>query len=350
MKPHQIYQKIRGQRSKKISLRWQLTLFVSSELVACVLLALGLYYLLKDVIPIKPSMLLFIVLIVVSLAIGALITSFVAKYFFDPIRKLSNKMDQVASGDFTVRLDDRSPSNEIMEVYSGFNMMVSQLQATEILQSDFVSNVSHEFKTPINAIQGYSTLLQSCDSLSQDQQKYLDKILFNTQRLSHLVDSVLLLSKIENQTIPAKSNQYRLDEQIRQSIVALEPLWAKQETIFDIDLECIDYTGNEMLMHHVWNNLISNAIKFSPKSSTVAIRLIKDGKKAIFTIDNIGEPLSEDVIRHLFDKFYQADSSHKAEGNGLGLALVKRILDFSEDEITAENIPGGCRFTVTLKL
>lgn len=350
MKPHQIYQKIRDQRSKKISLRWQLTLFVSSELVACVLLALGLYYLLKDVIPIKPSMLLFVVLIVVSLAIGALITSFVAKFFFDPIHKLSNKMDQVASGDFTVRLDDHSPSNEIMEVYSGFNMMVSQLQATEILQSDFVSNVSHEFKTPINAIQGYSTLLQSCDALSEDQQKYLDKILFNTQRLSHLVDGVLLLSKIENQTIPAKSNQYQLDEQIRQSIVALEALWEKQETNFDIDLECIQYTGNEMLMHHVWNNLINNAIKFSPKGSTVTIRLSKEDNNAVFTIDNMGEPLSDDVIRHLFDKFYQADSSHKAEGNGLGLALVKRILDFSEDEITAENIPSGCRFTVTLKL
>lgn len=350
MKPHQIYQKIRDQRSRKISLRWQLTLFVSSELVACVLLALGLYYLLKDVIPIKPSMLLFIVLIVVSLAIGALITSFVAKYFFGPIRKLSNKMDQVASGDFTVRLDDHSPSNEIMEVYSGFNMMASQLQATEILQSDFVSNVSHEFKTPINAIQGYSTLLQSCDSLTADQQKYLDKILFNTQRLSHLVDSVLLLSKIENQTIPTKSKQYRLDEQIRQSIVGLEPLWDKQETSFDIDLECILYTGNEMLMHHVWNNLINNAIKFSPKGSTVTIRLVQEGNNAVFTIDNAGEHLSDDAIRHLFDKFYQADSSHKAEGNGLGLALVKRILDFSEDKITAENIPGGCRFTVTLKL
>ena len=350
MKPHQIYQKFRKQSTKKISLRWQLTLLVSSELVVCVLLALGLYYLLQDVIPIKPSILLFLVLVVISLAIGGLVTSFVAKLFFDPIKKLREKMELVASGDFTVRLDDHSDSNEIMEVYSGFNMMVSQLQATEILQSDFVSNVSHEFKTPISAIQGYSTLLQNSDELTEDQQKYLDKILYNTQRLSQLVGSVLLLSKIENQSIPMKSSKYRLDEQIRQSVVALEPLWEKQETVFDIEMECIEYTGNEAIMYHVWDNLISNAIKFSPKGSTVSIRLKANNGIAVFVIDNMSEPFSDEVIRHMFDKFYQADSSHKAEGNGLGLALVKKILDFSEDQITAENIPGGCRFTVTLQL
>lgn len=350
MKPRQIYENIRKQSAHRLSLRWQLTFLVSSELVICVLIALGLYYLVQDLIPISSSVLLFLVLIVISLVIGGLVTGFIAKYFFDPIKKLRESMEKVAAGDFTVQLDAHSASSEIMEVYSGFNLMVSELRATEILQTDFVSNVSHEFKTPINAIEGYSMLLQSSEELTQEQEKYLDKIVYNTQRLSSLVGSVLLLSKIENLSIPSKNSRYRLDEQIRQSIVSLEPMWEKRETEFDVDLECITYTGNETLLHHVWDNLINNAIKFGPDRGTVTIRLSTKADQIIFTVENQGERLTEEVKHHLFDKFYQADSSHKAEGNGLGLALVKKILDFSGDDIRADNTRNGCRFTVTLHM
>lgn len=349
MKPLQIYENFREQSKRRLSLRWQLTFFVSTELVICFLLAFGLYYLLRHLIEINTTLLL-LLLAVISLMVGGLVTNFVAKLFFDPIKNLRNKMEKVASGDFTVKIDDHSDSNEIMELYSGFNLMVSELKATEILQTDFVSNVSHEFKTPINAIEGYSMLLQSSEGLTDDQQKYLDKIIYNTQRLSTLVGSVLLLSKIENQSIPTKSSRYRLDEQIRQSIVALEPLWEKQETEFDVDMDCIEYNGNEALMHHVWDNLINNAIKFGPVGGLVTIRLKEKNGTAVFTVDNQGEGLSDEVQRHLFDKFYQADSSHKAEGYGLGLALVKKILDFSGDQISSENIPSGCRFTVIINL
>lgn len=349
MKPRQIYENIRKQSKHRLSLRWQLTLLVSSELAICFLMALGSYYLLQNLVHINTTLLL-LLLVVISLLFGGLVTSFVAKYFFDPIKNLRNKMEQVAAGDFTVQVDDHSASNEIMELYSGFNLMVSELHATEILQTDFVSNVSHEFKTPINAIEGYSMLLQNCDGVNEDQQKYLDKIIYNTHRLSTLVDSVLLLSKIENQSIPSKSNLYRLDEQIRQSIVALEPMWEKHETDFDVEMDSIDYLGNEALMHHVWDNLINNAIKFGPNGGLITIRLKTEKNRAVFTIENQGEKLSDDVQHHLFDKFYQADSSHKAEGYGLGLALVKKILDFSGDEIFAENTADGCRFTVILKL
>ena len=228
--------------------------------------------------------------------------------------------------------------------------MAHELSSTEILQTDFVSNVSHEFKTPINAIEGYSTLLQGSENLDHIQREYVDKILLNTRRLSSLVGSILLLSKLENQQIPTNQSSYRLDEQIRQSLVAQEIAWSQKDIELDVELERLSYLGNEPMMRHVWDNLISNAVKFSPQGGTIKLRLTRKPEKLVFTIEDQGSGLSEETQKHIFDKFYQGDSSHKQEGNGLGLALVKRILTIEKGQITAENIPeGGCRFTVTLR-
>lgn len=350
MKAREIYESILTRRRDGGSLRLRLALLVSVELVVCVLTALGMYYLLKDWIPIDPTLLLFLALILISLVVGNVVTNFVAKSFFSPIKKLRGAMEKVANGDLTVRLEEYSNSNEIMEVYSGFNLMTSELEATEILQTDFVSNVSHEFKTPINAIEGYSMLLQSGENLTAEQQEYVQKILFNTQRLSTLVGSILLLSKIENQSIPTGKTVYRLDEQIRQAIVALESDWVAKETEFNVELEAMTCLGNEPVMRHVWTNLISNAIKFGPQGGVVTLRLEKRGNAAVFSIEDRGPGLTEEAKKHMFDKFYQADSSHKQDGHGLGLALVKRILDNTDGTITAENTPTGCRFTVVLRL
>ena len=339
----------RRKRGKnRFSLRTRLTLLVSVELVLCVLIALGLATLLQGFINTDSPLVLMVALLVVSLVIGFLVTCLLSKLFFDPIKRLRKAMEQVAEGDFSVRLEDKSSSREITEICSGFNLMVRELGATEILQTDFVSNVSHEFKTPINAIEGYTTLLQS-DNLDEEQKEYVEKILFNTRRLSSLVGSILLLSKIENQSIQTNRTRYRLDEQIRQSIVALEPAWEKKEIEFDVDMDWVEYVGDESMMRHVWDNLIGNAIKFDPPCGMVRIRLSQTGEKITFTIEDCGPGLTEEAKKHLFDKFYQADSSHKEEGNGLGLALVKRILAISGGEITAENLDGGgCRFTVIL--
>ncbi|MDD6284523.1 MAG: HAMP domain-containing sensor histidine kinase [Firmicutes bacterium] len=320
---------------------------VSAEILACVVISYGLSAVLNNIFHIKAPVLPEI--IGTSLLIGILVTGFMSKWFFDPIKKLTKAMEQVADGDFSVRLETKSSSKEIKEIYSGFNLMANELSKTEILQSDFVSNVSHEFKTPINAIEGYSTLLQDNDNLSGEQRQYVDKILFNTRRLSTLLGSILLLSKIENQSIPVNQVKYRLDEQIRQSIVALEPAWSKKEIEFDVEMDRVEYTGNEQMMHHVWDNLIGNAIKFNPECGMVRIRLNEQSGRVTFTVEDSGPGISEEAKRHIFDKFYQADSSHKEEGNGLGLALVKKILSVSGGEISVENISGGgCRFTVIL--
>ena len=348
MNTRERFEKVRSEQQNRFSLRTRLTALVTLEMLICVLVSYGLDLLFNKVFPWTVP--LELELVGVCLLVGILVTSRLSKFFFDPIKKLRFAMDKVAEGDFSVRLEEKSSSKEIMEIYTGFNLMAHELSATEILQTDFVSNVSHEFKTPINAIEGYSTLLQDAENLDRTQREYIDKILFNTQRLSSLVGSILLLSKLENQQIPTNRTEYRLDEQIRQSVVALGPAWEKKDIEFDVELDRVNYLGNEPMMRHVWDNLLSNAIKFSPNGGTVKIHLAKKLKKLIFTVDDQGPGLTEEAQKHIFDKFYQADASHKQEGNGLGMALGKRILTIENGQITAENIPeGGCRFIVTLQ-
>ena len=350
MNTRERYEKVRREQLNRFSLRTRLTALVTVEMLFSILIAFGLDQLLNRVISLPWEVPLTFELIAVSLFVGILVTSHLSKFFFDPIKKLRKAMDKVADGDFSVRLEERSSSKEIMEVYTGFNLMAHELGSTEILQTDFVSNVSHEFKTPINAIEGYSTLLQNDDNLTEEQRGYIEKILFNTTRLSSLVGSILLLSKLENQQIPTSRAPYRLDEQIRQSLLSLESAWAPKDIEFDVELDRIEYIGNEAMMRHVWDNLISNAVKFSPNSGLVKMTLTKRLRKIIFTIEDSGPGLTEEAQKRIFDKFYQADGSHKQEGNGLGLTLVKRVLTIEGGEIQAENRPlGGCCFTVTLR-
>ena len=349
MKTRQTFEDIRNRKKERLTLRVRMVLWVQVELLACV----GLAFLIDNIAhTLNPdwNVPLLLELVIVSVVVGGVMTAVISRAFFNPVKNLRQAMDKVANGDFTIQLDtDKSSSGEIKELYAGFNLMTNELKATEILQTDFISNVSHEFKTPINAIEGYSTLLQGCENLDDDQKEYVEKILFNTGRLSSLVSNILLLSKIENQSIQAKREVFSLDEQIRETIVALETAWAPKNIELDVELDSVKYNGNEIMMRHVWSNLIGNAIKFTPENSTVSIRLQNQKDKFIFSVTDQGEGLSDEAQKHLFDKFYQADTSHKSEGNGLGLALVKQIIDIDGGDITAENVNGGgCRFTVTL--
>ncbi len=348
MKERDTFQRIREQKNK-FSLRAQLTLLIGAVVLVSIMIALGLGYLLETLFPIINKVPKLLQLNILSVAIAILVGRFVTRIFSDPIQQLRQGMRKVSDGDFSVQLSTKSKSSEIKELFAGFNMMVQELQSTEILQTDFVSNVSHEFKTPINAIEGYTTLLQNTDNIDEVENEYIEKILFNTKRLSTLVSNILLLSKIENQSIPTHRENYRLDEQVREVILALEAMWEPKEIDFDVDLAEISYYGNENLLYHVWMNLMNNAIKFSPQAGTVKIRLYEKKKKIYFVIEDQGPGLSDESKKHIFDKFYQEDTSHKEEGNGLGLALVKRIHAMIVGEVTAENLSKcGCRFTVRI--
>lgn len=283
-----------------------------------------------------------------SLIVGILLSYIISRVLLYPIRLTRKSMNNVAQGDFDVRIDQKSRYAEIDDIYQTFNMMMDELKATEILQSDFVTNVSHEFKTPLNAIEGYATLLQRENLSEEEKKEYTDKILLNTKRMSELVGNVLLLSKIENQVIDSKKNKYSLDEQIRQSIVLLEPKWSRKKINLDIDLEEIYIIEEESLYSHVWINLIDNAIKFSPENGKISIKLFSFEGKIIFSISDEGPGIPKEHQKHIFDKFYQVDSSRKSQGNGLGLALVKQIIDRSFGEINIENLEKGCKIEVVL--
>ena len=287
--------------------------------------------------------------LLISILSGAAIAVGLSKIFVSPMMKLGDAMRKVAGGDFTVRLDCTSRIRDVREVYGSFNTMVKELGNTETLQTDFVSNVSHEFKTPINAIEGYASLLQDSQLTDEQKNAYIDKIIFNTRRLSDLVGNILLLSKVNNQTISLKASTFRLDEKVRQSILALESKWEKKEIEFDIDLDEIEYTGYENLLSHVWLNLIDNAVKFSPQNGQIRIRLKQLAGSVTFSIWDNGLPIPEADIDRIFNKVYQGDNSHAAEGNGLGLALVRKIVADEQGTINVTSSEdAGTEFVVAL--
>lgn len=340
---------MRHRQKKGMNLRLYITIYVFGVVCLAVAGASVFTMLLNFFIPASIQLPTALWILLSSIVLGGAITTFVGKKVLSPITRLSAAINQVAEGDFSVQLKDSSRISAVQDTYTSFNLMVRGLAATETLQSDFISNVSHEFKTPINAIEGYAMLLQDEGQSPEEQRECVEKILFNTHRLSDLVGNILLLSKVDNQAIAAAPTLYRLDEQIRQAILALEHKWTAQHVDFDVELAPVTYCGNQNLMLHVWTNLIDNGIKFSPPGGVITIRLSQEGSRISCSILDQGPGIPAQALEHIFERFYQADSSHKDQGNGLGLALVKRILDAAHGRVTAQNCPeGGALFQVTL--
>ena len=231
-------------------------------------------------------------LLIFNTLIAGLITSFINAKLLEPITRLSKAMKAVSQGDFEQHLETNSRVAEIGESYHSFNVMTKELRATEMLQMDFVSNVSHEFKTPINAIEGYTMLLQG-DELSQEQEGYVEKILFNTQRLSGLVGNILLLSRLENQNIPMKKTKYRLDEQIRQAFLSLEDKWTEKGIGFQVEMEEIRYVGNEDVLPDD-RKMLSERMAEIADSGTAELILTTGGTG--FSPRDITPEATEDII------------------------------------------------------
>ena len=284
-----------------------------------------------------------------SVVLGGGLSIIMSRFFLRPVTRMGRAMERVAAGDFTVRLDNPGALGEMRDSYAHFNTMTRALAATETLQSDFISNVSHEFKTPINAIEGYAMLMQDAGNDPALQREYADKILLSTRRLSELVNNILLLSKVDNQTMPLEKHPYRLDEQLRRAILLLERKWTQKQIEWDVDMDEATYTGNESLMLHVWVNLLDNAIKFDPVGGEIRLRLHCESTCIRITVSDNGPGIPKDQQSAIFERFYQADGSHKSEGNGLGLALARRIVRMCGGEISVSSEPGkGSCFTVEL--
>ena len=288
-------------------------------------------------------------MVLFSVVLGGGLSIIMSRFFLRPVTRMGRAMERVAAGDFTVRLDNPGELGEMRDSYAHFNTMTRALAATETLQSDFISNVSHEFKTPINAIEGYAMLMQDAGNDPALQREYADKILLSTRRLSELVNNILLLSKVDNQTMPLEKHPYRLDEQLRRAILLLERKWTQKQIEWDVDMDEATYTGNESLMLHVWVNLLDNAIKFDPVGGEIRLRLHCESTCIRITVSDNGPGIPKDQQSAIFERFYQADGSHKSEGNGLGLALARRIVRMCGGEISVSSEPGkGSCFTVEL--
>ena len=336
--------------SKLLNIRLLFILVSMAEIIGTLLLSGLLSWLSKMIFSRVFEIPDIVWLFLFSVVIGVTVSIVINIILLRPVVKLSKAMKQVGAGDFGIRLKADSQIREIRDSYESFNLMVQELENTETLQTDFVANVSHEFKTPINAIEGYATLLQDSGETPQ-QQEYVDRILLNTRRLSTLVGNILLLSKVSNHAIPVAKTTYRVDEQIRQAILLLEPRWSERNVEFDVDMDEVIWNGPESLMHHVWSNLIGNAIKFGPRDGLVKIRLKQTDGRFVFSVSDEGIGVPETERQHIFQKFYQLDSSHKQEGNGLGLALVKQIIDGCNGSIDVANLPeSGCEFIVSMPL
>lgn len=335
----------------KVTLRVKFFFICMAEFVAAVLLSELAGWMLRRCLGITVAVPIFVWAILFSVLVGGVITNYITRTFIDPITQLGQAMKEVAGGNFQVNAQCASKLKDVQDIYANFNRMVKELGATETLQTDFISSVSHEFKTPINAIEGYAALLQDHQQTPEEQETYIEKILFNTRRLSTLTGNILLLSKINNQSISPQSSVFRLDEQVRQAILALERKWEEKDIQFDVDLDKITYTGYEKLLIHVWTNLIDNAIKFDPQGGSIRLRMCRQPDGILFTIDDNGPGIPPEEQERIFHKFYQSDNSREVDGNGLGLALVKQIVALSDGTIQVENLQGGgCRFTVWLPI
>jgi len=268
-----------------------------------------------------------------------------------PIKKLSRAMKQVSKGDFSTRLNEDEAVGEIRELVCSYNHMAEELSGIEMFRKDFINNFSHEFKTPIISIRGFARQLEREDLTDEQRREYTRIIVTESERLANMSSNILLLSKLENQQIITDKAEYSLDEQIRNCILLLEKQWSDKEIELDLQLDPVTYNGNEEMMSHVWLNLISNAIKFSPLGGLLEISCMRVQNYLHVSIRDHGDGMNMETQARLFEKFYQGDSAHATEGNGLGLPLAKRIVDLCRGKITVTSQIGeGSLFSVYLPL
>ena len=294
------------------------------------------------------AILVVIVTIVISIILGSLLTMFVSRRILKPIHDLSSATNLVARGKFNVRVAE-SKEKEYAQLINNFNRMAEELSGIETLRGDFISNVSHEFKTPLASIQGFAKLLQDDTITEEERRDYTQIIINETSRLSKLTSDILRLSKLENQNTIINKRRFSIDEQIRKVLLVLEPEWTKKNIDLDLQLDTVYYFGNEDLMAQIWQNIINNAIKFTPENGHIGVRLFSNEKNITARISDDGPSIPPKTIEKIFDKFYQGDNSRKTEGNGLGLALVKRIVDLCNGKLSVENLyEGGVCFVVEL--
>lgn len=282
------------------------------------------------------------------------VTNWQIKIGYDkPMRRLSEAAKRVAEGDFSVYVEPLNPPDKydyIDVMFTDFNVMVQELGSIETLKNDFVSNVSHEIKTPLAIIKNYTTILKKGDLPEETRLEYMDSIITAADNLSALVTNILRLNKLENQEIVVPVQPYDLCRQLSECVLAFEAVIDEKHIELDIDIEDrAVILADEHMLEIVWNNLLSNAFKFTEAGGSIAIRQTSEADTILVSVSDSGCGIESEALRHIFDKFYQGDTSHSKQGNGLGLALAHRIVEKAGGTLSVQSEPGnGSTFTVTL--
>ena len=271
-----------------------------------------------------------------------------------PVKQIMDALDQVMQGDFTVRIahvKEFAGETGFNEVINAINKMTAELEGTETLRTDFIANVSHELKTPLAVMANLSTMLQQPGLSDAERMEYAKDISHSARRLAALITNILKLNKLENQQIFSQPQEFDLGEQLCECLLGFEDAWEKKNLEIETDIQDdVRIKSDPELLSLVWNNLISNAVKFTPEGGTVGVTLKADGKKVFVSVRDTGCGMTAETGKHIFEKFYQGDTSHATQGNGLGLALVKRVVDILGGEIAVQSVYGqGSTFTVSIR-
>lgn len=292
--------------------------------------------------------------IIASFFIGSFMAFAITNTILKPLSELVKATKRVTNGDFNVSLDigwaERRTIKELRELIRDFNEMTEELRRTELFRNDFISNFSHEFKTPLVSIRGFARQLYE-GNLTEEQQREFSKIILDeTEYLSVLSQNTLLMTNLENKDIITEKTDFSLDEQLRDCMIRLEPQWSGKNIEIDMDLDEIHFYWNKPMLAHVWNNLFDNAVKFTEENGSIHVSCKRRDGLIVVTVKDSGCGIPEEAVEHIFEKFYQADASHATKGNGLGLPLVKKIAELCGGDISVSSEVGkGTEFTVELR-
>ena len=349
------------ERRERLTLTLVISLFVFAALiiamvivgvVAVILLHVGVLHGSSET---ESLTIIVLSLIAASAVIGSVASWLTIRMPLGLVNRLVSGLDRLASGKFDTRIyPEKKYEQKLYEVRvmrvltDSFNALASELENTELLRSDFINNFSHEFKTPIVSIAGFAKLLKRCNLPEEQRREYLDIIEEESLRLSAMATNVLNLTKVENQTILTDVTAYNLAEQLRTCVLLLEAKWEGKRIEPELNLEELSIEGNEELLKQVWINLLDNAVKFSPEDSAIQVEARETADGVAVSIQNHGPDIPPEALGRIFNKFYQADSSHATEGNGVGLAIVKRVVDLHGGSVQVTSAGGNTVFTVFL--
>ena len=346
-------ERVKRPRRRRLTLLVFLVLFVFGILLVSLVISGGFLYLMNYfglMQPLSgnrlPAVLAF--LLIVSLLVSVLLTVIAGNRSMKPVKKFLGATKEIAAGNFQARIETRGPE-EYNVLAKSFNDMARELGSIETMRDDFVNTISHEFKTPIVSIRGFAKLLKKDNLTKEQQQEYLDIILSESERLAQLSGNVLLHSRLNSTERLTDLSEFSLDEQLRRAVLQMYETAEEKQIDIRLDLEPCTIVSSEELLQQVWLNLLDNAVKFTPSGGSVDVQLSAGQNGICVQVSDTGAGMNAEVKKHIFDKFYQGDASRAEKGNGLGLSLVKRIVQLCGGSVSVVSGEGqGSIFTVAL--